>query len=107
MHDTQHKTLGTIHVHVKAPSTVQNLLPCWNFDLATVKESILYARVQACHNQANEWGEPIANLVIDEPVEVQDFTKITDLLRGINGIYLVLMKKTQKTVTCDWSDLET
>ena len=62
MHDAQHQNLGTI-VHVKAPSTVQILLPCWNFDLATVKESIIYARVQACPIQTNEWGEPIASYI--------------------------------------------
>ena len=30
-------------------------------------------------------------LVTDEPVEVQDFMRITDHFRGIHGIYLILI----------------
>ena len=58
------------HVHGKAPSTVQGLLPCWNFDLATVKETILYARGQTCPIQTNEWGEPVASYRVREVFEV-------------------------------------
>ena len=42
-----------------------------------------------------------------EPVEVQDFCKITDHLRGIYGVHLKLIKKNRKITTCNWLDLET
>ena len=35
-----------------------------------------------------------------EPVEVQDFCKITDHLRGIYGVHLKLIKKNGKITTC-------
>ena len=42
-----------------------------------------------------------------EPVEVQDFCKMTDHLRGIYGVHLKLIKKNGKITTCNWLDLET
>jgi hypothetical protein len=46
-------------------------------------------------------------LVTDEPVEIQDFRKITVHFRGICGLYLKLFKKNQNITTCDQLDLET
>jgi hypothetical protein len=43
----------------------------------------------------------IRPLVTDEPVEVQDFRRITDHFRGIYGIYLKLMQKTRRMSTCN------
>ena len=43
-------------------------------------------------------------LVIDEPIEVKDFKKITD---HFYEIYLISMKKNWKITTCDWLNLET
>ena len=40
-------------------------------------------------------------------VEVQDFTKTTDLLRGIQRQYLKSLKKNRKMSTCNRLDLET
>ena len=42
-------------------------------------------------------------LLIDEPVEVQDCRKITDLFR----VHLKLIKKTRKITTCNQLDLKT
>jgi hypothetical protein len=43
-----------------------------------------------------------------EPVEVQDFKKITHHLRGISRMYLLsFMKKNQIITTCNRLDLET
>ena len=47
--------------------------------------------------ESNESREPV--LVTDHPVQVQDFRKLTHHFRGIYGIYLKLMKKTQKITT--------
>ena len=46
-------------------------------------------------------------LVTDEPVEVQDFRRITDRFRGIYGIYLKLIYKIRRMLTCDRVDLQT
>ena len=54
--------------------------------------------------------EPTAKLQIElqkEPVEVQDFRKLTDHFRGIYRIYLNLIKKIRKMSTYNWMDLET
>ena len=45
-------------------------------------------------------------LVIDEPVEVQDFKRITDRFRGIYKIYLKWIKLNWKMSTCNRLDLE-
>ena len=50
-------------------------------------------------------NEPIE--VGKSPVEVEDFRKKTEHFRGINRIYLKVMKKTQKVSTCNQLDLET
>ena len=54
------------------------------------------------------------HLVTDEPleiekslVEVQDFRKINNCSRGIYGICLKPIKKTQKVSTCNRLDLKT
>ena len=39
-------------------------------------------------------------LVTGKPVEVQDFKKITDLFRGIHGLYLKLIKENWTIATC-------
>ena len=44
--------------------------------------------------------------VTNEPIEVQDFRKIIDHLRGVYGIYLKLIQKNQKITTCNHLDLE-
>ena len=46
-------------------------------------------------------------LVTDEPVEVQDFKKITNPSRRIYRIYIKLIKKIRKMSTCNQLDLET
>ena len=46
-------------------------------------------------------------LVTDEPVEVQDCTKITDHYRGIYRIYPNLIKQNRRMSTCKWMDLQT
>ena len=46
-------------------------------------------------------------LVTDEPVEVQDCTKITDQFRGIYGIYPNLIQENQSMSTCNRLDLQT
>ena len=44
--------------------------------------------------------------VTNEPIEVQDFRKIIDHLRGVYGIYLKLIQKNQKITTCNHLDLK-
>ena len=46
-------------------------------------------------------------LVPDEPVEVQDYMKITDHFRGIYRMYPNLMKENRRMSTCNRSDLHT
>ena len=41
-----------------------------------------------------------------KPVEVKDFGKITDRVRGICGLCLKLVKKIRKITTCNQLDLE-
>ena len=44
--------------------------------------------------------------VTNEPIEVQNFRKIIDHLRGVYGIYLKLIQKNQKITTCNHLDLK-
>ena len=44
-------------------------------------------------------------LVTDEPVEVQDYRKITDHFRGIYRIYPNLIKENRRMSTCNRLDL--
>ena len=47
-------------------------------------------------------------LVTDEPVEVQDYMKITDRFRGIyRRIYPNLIKENRRMSTCNRLDLQT
>ena len=46
-------------------------------------------------------------LVTDEPIEVQDFRKITDHFRGIYRIYPNLIKEIRRMSTCNRLDLQT
>jgi hypothetical protein len=41
------------------------------------------------------------------PVEVQDYKKLTDHLRGIYKIYLNLIKENRRMSTCNLLDLQT
>ena len=44
-------------------------------------------------------------LVTDQPVEVQDYRKLTDQFRENYGIYFKLIKKNRKIATWNWLDL--
>ena len=46
-------------------------------------------------------------LVTDEPVEVQDYRKITFHFRGIYTIYPYLIRENWGMSTCNWLDLQT
>jgi len=56
-------------------------------------------------NERSMKGENILQ-VTDEPVEVQDFIKIIDHLRGIYGTYLKLIQTNRKITTCNELDLK-
>ena len=43
----------------------------------------------------------------NQPIEVQDFKKITHHFRGIYGIYFKLLTKNRKITACNQLDLET
>ena len=66
--------------------------------------------IESFHEQLlgeNQWlvtDEPVE--FEETPVEVGDFKRITDQLRGIYGIYLKLIKQTRKMLTCNRLDLE-
>ena len=46
-------------------------------------------------------------LVTDEPVEIQDYRKITDCFKGIYKAYPNLIKENQRMSTCNRLDLQT
>ena len=81
---------------------------CKRLDFQTLRSKPIMPK-----NLPNHWTEHY--VVPDEPVkfaklqvEVQDFRKVTDHFRGILGMYLTLIKRNRKIITCALLlDLET
>ena len=80
---------------------------CTRWKLLQKQQQIQNKAATALQDPGNEQGELTASITL-EPVEVQEFRKITHHLRRICGIFLNFIKKNWKIVTtCNQLDLET